>query len=84
MNRFEWVRLHVLRQESDVADALCPGVLAPEFQKSVTAINSQNRSGRAHQACQLDRGIAKASTRINNLIALLHRKAGEDHLTMQG
>src|SRR5262249_13321698 len=68
----------------DVSNARCLGILAPEFQKRVTAINGQDRSGRAHEAGQLDRGIAKATTRINNLIALLHRQAREDRLTMKG
>src|SRR5262249_58562276 len=33
---------------------------------------------------QLDRGIAKATTRINNLIALFHRQTREDRLAMKG
>src|SRR5262245_23949924 len=84
MDRFERVRLHVFREEGDVGDARHLRILAPEVEKCVATINGQDRSGRTHEAGQLDRSVAKATTRINNLIALLHRQAREDRLTMEG
>src|SRR6185503_10352570 len=82
VNRFEWVCLHVLSQERDVGYACCLGVLAPEFQKCITTIDSQNRPGRAYQSGQLDRGIAKAATRVDHLIARLDRQSRKDCLTV--
>src|SRR5262249_960969 len=48
MNGFERVRLHVLRYKGDVSNARCLGTLAPAFEKRVTAINGQDRSGGTH------------------------------------
>src|SRR5215469_5687708 len=83
MNGFERVRLHVFGQESYVGDPCCLRVFAPEFQKSVAAIDSQNRSRRAHQPDQLHRGVAEAAARVNNLIARLYWQTRKDCLAVE-
>src|SRR4029077_2771584 len=82
VNRFERVCLHVLIQERDVGNSRCLRVLATALQKSITAINSQNRPGRAYESSQLDCGIAKAAASIDDLIARFDRQSRKDCLTV--
>ncbi|MGB8747245.1 MAG: hypothetical protein WCD54_14945, partial [Pseudolabrys sp.] len=83
VNGFEWICLYVLVQESDVGYPRRLRVLAAKFQKCITTIDRQNRSGGAYQPGQLDRSIAKATARIDHFIAGLDWQSRKDCLTVQ-